>query len=223
MTAQIINARADNDADARVLYQDKHIVVAVKPYDVLSEMHDTLPNMPRLLARQCGCEVYPVHRLDRTTQGLMVYAKTRASAAALSALIQRGEVQKNYLAVIEGVPEDHGELCDLLYYDRSRGKSYVVKRVRKGVKEARLRFECFETAELNGIAVSKLRIRLLTGRTHQIRVQFASRKMPLVGDRRYGSHIPAGHIALCACELRFPHPVTGEEMRFSCDPENFPV
>ena len=206
--------------DARVLFQDPHIIVAVKPYGVLSEAHDSLPNMPALLRDQCGCEVFPVHRLDKTTEGVMLYAKTREAAASLSDAIRQGTIEKTYLAVVEGIPDESGEMTDLLYFDRRKNKSYVVKRERKGVKEARLRYERLSVSEHDGIPVAAVRIRLDTGRTHQIRVQFASRRMPLVGDRRYGSRIPADNIALCACALAFPHPVTGETMRFAHTPDN---
>ena len=204
----------------RAFFQDRHIIVVFKPYGVLSEAHENQPNMPAILRELTGGEIYTVHRLDKTTEGLMVYAKTPDAAAKLSGAIQRGEVEKTYLAVVEGTPDESGEMTDLLYFDRSRNKSYVVKRERRGVKQAKLCYERLETAQLNGIAVSKVRIRLLTGRTHQIRVQFASRKMPLVGDRRYGSHIPAENIALCAAELRFPHPLTGEVLSFNGTPDN---
>lgn len=205
-----------------ILYQDDHIIVAVKPYGALSEEDEKKPNMPSLLKEQTGCEsVYPVHRLDRTTQGVMVYTKTKEAASSLSAQIQRGETEKTYLAVVEGVPdESSGEYSDLLYFDLRKNKSYVVKRERKGVKEARLRYEVLNTAEVDGKSLSLLKIRLLTGRTHQIRVQFASRKMPLVGDRRYGSRRVCENIQLCASELEFIHPFTGEEMRFSYRPTN---
>lgn len=176
--------------------------------------------MPSLLRDELGCDaVYPVHRLDRTTQGVMVYALTESAARRLSAMIQQGQVEKTYLAVAEGVPEDwQGEYTDLLYFDRRKNKSYVVKRERRGVKQARLQYQVLQTTENEGKRLSLLKINLLTGRTHQIRVQFASRKMPLVGDRRYGSHIPADHIQLCAARLSFSHPVTGEELTFSIDP-----
>ena len=204
----------DTSADAHIVFEDEHIVVVRKPYGVLSEAHESQPNMPAILQRLCGCEVYPVHRLDKTTEGLMVYAKTRPAAAKLSEAIQRGEVEKTYLAVVEGLPDESGRMTDLLYFDRKKGKSYVVKRERRGVKEARLSYERLGTEERDGRTVSRVRIRLETGRTHQIRVQFASRGMPLVGDRRYGSRIKADNIALQAAGLKFPHPVTGEEMEF---------
>ena len=195
-------------------------MLPVKPYGVLSEFDEHKPNMPSLLKDESGCDtIYPVHRLDRTTQGVMVYALTEDAARRLSAMIQQGQLEKTYLAVVEGVPEgSRGEYTDLLYFDRRKNKSYVVKRERKGVKQARLQYEVLQTTEHEGERLSLLKIRLLTGRTHQIRVQFASRKMPLVGDRRYGSHIPANHIQLCAARLSFSHPVTGEALRFSYDP-----
>lgn len=203
-----------------ILFQDEHIIVVFKPCGVLSEAHESQPNLPAILRERCGCAVYPVHRLDRTTEGLMVYAKMSAAAAKLGQAIADGKLHKTYLAAVEGIPEDKGELRDLLYYDRARGKSYVVQRERRGVKEARLRYERLASAGYEGREISLVRIVLLTGRTHQIRVQFASRRHPLVGDRRYGSTVPAKDIALCACELTFPHPVTGEKMRFTCDPTN---
>ncbi len=187
---------------------------------MLSEFDAHKPNMPSLLKDKAGCDpVYPVHRLDRTTQGVMVYALSEDAARRLSAMIQQGQLEKTYLAVVEGVPEgSQGEYTDLLYFDRRKNKSYVVKRERKGVKQARLQYEVLQTIGHEGKQISLLRIRLMTGRTHQIRVQFASRKMPLVGDRRYGSHIPADHIQLCSAKLSFTHPFTGEELSFSYEP-----
>ena len=207
--------------EPRVRYRDEHIIVVEKPYGVLSEDSPAEAGLPALLREQTGGSIYPVHRLDRTTQGLMVYAVTAAAAAALSAAITHGDLHKEYLALVEGEPEQQGELCDLLYYDRARGKSYVVTRERRGVKKARLLYERAAVGEYEGNRVSLLRVTLLTGRTHQIRVQFASRRHPLVGDRRYGSRIEAEQIALCACSLSFPHPVTGERLCFTCEPEGW--
>ena len=205
--------------EPRIIYSDEHIAVAVKPYGVLSEDSGSERGMPSLLGEMLGGEIFAVHRLDRTTHGLTVYARTRGAAARLSELIRDGRVTKTYLAVAGGVTEPSGELTDLLWYDRARGKSYVVRRERRGVKEARLSFERLAVGEYRGAEVSLLRVRLFTGRTHQIRVQFASRRHPLVGDRRYGSGIAADNIALCAAALSFPHPVSGEEMSFTCEPQ----
>ena len=203
-------------------YNDEHLAAAYKPYGVLSEYHETKPNMPAMLCEELGCDtVYPVHRLDRTTQGLMVYAKTEEAARRLSAMVQRGEVEKVYLAVIGGVPDPlAGEYIDLLYFDRRKNKSYVVKRERRGGKQARLHYETRRTIEQEGQSLSLVKIVLDTGRTHQIRVQFASRKMPLIGDRRYGCKLACNSIQLCASELAFTHPFTGEELHFTYTPTN---
>ena len=203
-----------------IFYQDEHLIVVYKPYGVLSEAHESKPNLPALLGEEIGARIYPVHRLDRTTQGLMVYAKTEEAARRLSAMLQNGGIEKTYLAVIEGKPaEKEGKLTDLLFFDRRKNKSFVVKRERNGVKRAELDYTVLSTGEIDGNAVSLVKIRLLTGRTHQIRVQFASRKMPLVGDRRYGSRISDDEIALCSAELSFKHPFTGEALAFRYEPK----
>lgn len=209
-------------SEINVLYRDEHLLVAYKPYGLLSEDDEKKPSMPALLREKIGCRnIYTVHRLDRTTQGLMVYALTAEAAKRLSAAAQRGEMEKIYLAALEGAPDPlAGELTDLLYFDRMKNKSYVVRRERKGVKQARLYYETLDTAEYDGKTLSLLKIRLMTGRTHQIRVQFASRKMPLVGDRRYGSTVESDNILLCSAELRFTHPFSGEELHFSYLPDN---
>ena len=186
--------------EVSILFQDNHLIVAFKPYGALSEYDEKKPNMPAVLKEETGCDaIYPVHRLDRTTQGLMVYAKTEEAARRLSRLIQDGGLEN---------------------FDRKKNKSYVVKRERKGVKQARLSYETIATSEYDAKTLSLLKIRLLTGRTHQIRVQFASRKMPLVGDRRYGSSVTSDNIMLCSHRLRFTHPFSGEEMDFLYRPED---
>ena len=209
-------------AETNIFYRDEHLLIAYKPYGLLSESDEHKPNMPALLREELGCEdIYTVHRLDRTTQGLMVYALTAEGAKRLSEAVQRGEMEKIYLAVVEGTPDPlAGELTDLLFFDRKKNKSYVVKRERKGVKQARLHYETLDTAEHDGKTLSLLKIRLMTGRTHQIRVQFASRKMPLVSDRRYGSTVQSDNILLCSAQLRFTHPFSGDELHFSYFPDN---
>lgn len=204
-----------------VLFQDDQLIVAYKPYGVLSESDEKQPNMPALLREQAGCrEIYTVHRLDRTTQGLMVYAKTQEAARRLSEAVQNGTVEKIYLAVADGVPDPRaGDYADLLYFDRRKNKSYVVERERRGVKRASLSYEVIGTAIHEGHTLSLLKIRLHTGRTHQIRVQFASRHMPLVGDRRYGSRIQSENILLCASQLRLTHPFTNEALAFCREPD----
>lgn len=192
----------------RILYEDKYLSICVKPRGVLSQSDSrgTLA-MPELLAEQCGGLFYPVHRLDRDVSGVMVYARTKEAAGKLSQLVSDHErFVKQYLAVAEGIlVQKQGILEDLLFHDRFKNKTYVVDRMRGGVKAAKLSYEVLD--EWDG--KSLLRVRLYTGRTHQIRVQFASRGVPLVGDKRYGA-ATSGEIALFSERLSFKHPITKE-------------
>lgn len=162
--------------------------------------------MPQLLSEQLGCGIFPVHRLDQTVGGVMVYAKTAQEAARLTQAMAQGQMQKTYLAVLTGCPAERaGTLEDLLFHDRAKNKTYVVRRQRGGVKQARLHYEIL--AEQDGLSLA--RIRLETGRTHQIRVQFASRGLPLLGDGKYGSRDNR-----CAwCALVVPAVLPGREGR----------
>lgn len=206
--------------DLHILYLDESIVVIHKPIDTLCE-GDSPISLPILLARtlrekgEKNTDIFVVHRLDRTTEGVMVFARTSAAAATLSRSIAERSAQKEYLAVVCGSPEPaSATLTDLLFYDRTRGKSFVVTRERKGVKEASLDYEVLERRDANTL----LRVRLHTGRTHQIRVQFASRGLPLCGDRRYGAPPSDSPILLCAYKLSFAHPRTGQPMVFASRP-----
>lgn len=202
-----------------VLYEDKDIVVCKKPIGVSSQ--DSGENsMPCLLKSQlCSGYIATVHRLDTAVSGVMVYAKTPFAAADLSKQIQAGEFEKYYLAAIAGVPDKpSATLADLLFKDSAKNKSYIVKRQRAGVKKASLEYETINTAIIGNQTVSLLKIKLHTGRTHQIRVQFASRKMPLIGDRKYGSTI-SGSIALFSHKLGFSHPRTKEKLEFELLPD----
>lgn len=202
----------------KILFEDNHIAVCVKPSGILSQNGDGGDMISMLNAHflENGekAEAYPIHRLDRETAGVMVYAKSSKSAAALSKQIEQNTVKKHYYAVVKGCPEEKsGVLKDLLFRDKQKNKSYTVKRMRKGVREASLEYEV--VSENGGF--SMLDILLHTGRTHQIRVQFSSRKMPLYGDGRYGGG--AGNLALFAHTLEFCHPVSGEKMIFSDKPD----
>ena len=172
--------------------------------------------MPRLLSEELGGDIYCVHRLDRAVGGVMVYARTAAAAAALSRQIAACQFHKEYLAVVQGrLEEDSAILHDLLFWDRTKNKSFVVKRQRGGVKDAELEYSMLEALP----ELSLLRVILHTGRTHQIRVQFSSRAMPLVGDAKYGSRYRDCALALWSHSLGFRHPATGKAMSFAAMPE----
>ena len=202
-----------------LLYFDSDIAVCVKPAGVLSE-GDGKNCMPYLLSlelkeRGIDASVFVVHRLDRETEGLMVFALNEAAAAALSLSFQNGDAVKIYHALCVGVIENDADvLCDLLFYERGRGKSFVVDRERKGVRKASLEYSVLRRfADRTLISV-----RLHTGRTHQIRVQFASRGHALCGDRRYGAPSEYGNkLCLCAVSLSFTHPRTKERMSFEIE------
>lgn len=203
-----------------ILYQDDDLLLVNKPAGVLSQADsrggDSIP--ARLAER--GLPVLPVHRLDRVTGGVMVYARHEKAAAALSALVGQHEVfVKTYLAVIAGTPPaPTGELTDLLYHDVRRNKSYTVRRMRRGVRQARLSYETIGTAQHGDATYSLIRVRLFTGRTHQIRVQFAARHLPLVGDATYGGQ-RGGPLALWSHRLSFPHPISNETVTASSLPD----
>lgn len=197
-----------------LIYRDAHIVVCLKPGGVLSQEGNG-QSMPQLLRQQLQVrEVYPIHRLDKAVGGVMVYALTQKAAAAMSHMVQEHSLEKTYLAVLRGVPaEREGQLFDLLFHDKMKNKTYVVKRPRKGVKDAKLSYHVLaESGDRSLVHVT-----LHTGRTHQIRVQFASRGLPLVGDGRYGGEKNT-ELALWSYSLRFCHPETGEAMKFAHRP-----
>lgn len=200
-----------------ILYEDSSVIVVIKPRGILSQADKNGgESMITRLSEHTGGEIYPVHRLDKETGGVMVYAKTKKAAAKLSRDISEHRFYKEYLALVHGVPEENsGTLCDLLFHDRAKNKSYVVKRERAGIKKAELYYEVLETKEKDGEKYSLLRVVLHTGRTHQIRVQLAHRKMPLSGDRKYGAKDAFENLGLLSAKLKFTHPETGEEMEFT--------
>ncbi len=194
----------------KILYENKHLIVVVKPVGVLSEEDGNKQSVPRLLKQyylEKGMKdpkIFTVHRLDRDVGGVMVLAKDSKTAGALSAAVSGRQIVKEYLAVLHGVPEaEEGYFEDLLFRDARTGKSYIASGERKGVRDARLDYRLLGTATGDkGEALSLVHIKLHTGRTHQIRVQFASRKLPLYGDGRYGSGDGGNRPALFSCHLR---------------------
>ena len=190
-----------------VLYSDQEIAVCIKPVGM-----DSAHQVPDALKEQLGGEVFPLHRLDKNVGGVMVYARTKAAAAQLSALIRQGQMVKEYVALVHGVPPETGDWEDLLFKDSRKNKVFVVNRQRSGVKKARLKFNRLSQGEN-----SLVRVRLYTGRSHQIRVQFASRGYPLVGDRKYGARDDSPAPRLYSCCITFPY--QGRAVSFSHFPE----
>ena len=189
-----------------ILFSDKEIVVCIKPVGMDSEQ-----DVPQALQQQLGGEIFTLHRLDKNVGGVMLYSRTKASAARFSKLIQDGQLIKEYVALVHGTPPESGDFTDLLWKDSAKNKVFVVKRERRGVKKARLTYQLLRAGEQ-----SLVRVRLFTGRSHQIRVQFASRGFPLVGDHKYGSRDTATAPMLYSCCLTFPY--KGKEQTFELLP-----
>ena len=200
----------------KILYQDDKIIVCVKPAQVLST--DEPGGLPDLLREHLGdpdANIRTVHRLDRVVSGLMVVARTARAASDLSRQIRQDEFGKEYLAVIHGndLPPE-GQFRDLLLRNKSERKTYIVQEPGKDVQEALLEYKVLNRTD----SLSRVQIRLLTGRTHQIRAQFSGRGYPLVGDRKYSLLDDDCPIALWSYALSFAHPATGEKMTFTLQP-----
>ena len=199
-----------------LIYEDEAIVVAIKPARVLST--DEPGGMPDLIREALGeprADIRTVHRLDRVVSGLMVFARSAAAASELSRQIREDEFEKEYVAVVHGRPNQAaGQFRDLLVRDKARKMTLVAQEPGKGVQEALLSYQTLSKTD----SMSRVRIQLHTGRTHQIRVQFSSRGMPLVGERKYAVLEDPCEIALWSFRLAFNHPVTGIRMEFIHEP-----
>lgn len=190
-----------------LLYTDQDLAVCIKPVGLDSEQE-----VPMQLQTLLGGPIYTIHRLDKNVGGVMVYARSKQMAAQLSGVIARGEMIKEYVALVHGTPPPVGDWEDFLFKDSRKNKVYVVKRQRAGVKLARLTYQCERAGEQ-----SQVRIRLYTGRSHQIRVQFSSRGFPLVGDHKYGSRDGSTEPMLFSCCIRFPY--KGQQVQFEAYPQ----
>ena len=191
----------------QILCAERDFAVIVKPVGMDSEKE-----VPERLSRELGGVFYTIHRLDRNVGGVMVYARTKEAAAALSRLVQSGELVKEYFAQVTGIPPEEAVWEDLLLKDSRKNKVFVVKRQRAGVKAAKLAYTRLTAGE-----VSLVRVRLHTGRSHQIRVQFASRGYPLAGDHKYGARDRLKEPRLFSCAVSFPW--KGKQLRFEAAPE----
>lgn len=190
-----------------IIEKTPDFVIACKPVGVDSETE-----FPQSLQKELGGEMYPIHRLDKNVAGLMVYARTKAAAGELSRTVQQGSMVKEYVALVHGLVPERGDWQDLLWKDSRKNKVFVVKRPRAGVKAARLEFTRLAATE----EASLVRIRLHTGRSHQIRVQFSSRGFPLVGDHKYGARDKETAPRLFSCALTFPF--RGRQCRYTLLP-----
>ena len=199
-----------------IIYLDNDIVVCVKSQRVLStDEPGGVPDLVREALNAPEADVRTVHRLDRVVGGLMVLARNAVAASELSRQIRNDEFTKEYTAVVHGSPETpSGRLCDLLYRDKTRKMTFVVTEPGKDVQPAALSYKILAYAE----EMSKVRIKLETGRTHQIRVQFASRGFPLVGERKYSTLEDNCEIALWSSKIGFAHPTTHKKMEFTLNP-----
>ncbi len=194
--------------EIKKLFVDDDIVVCIKPVGLDSEKE-----MPAALSSELGGEIFTLHRLDKNVGGVMIFARNKKTAAYFSKLISEGKLIKEYIACVHGVPPENGILEDFLFKDSRKNKVFVVKRERKGVKKAKLEYKLLSTDE----ETSLVRIRLHTGRSHQIRVQFSSRGYPIVGDHKYGSRDERKAPMLFSCALTFPY--KGKQASFEQMPE----
>ena len=190
-----------------ILYSDRDIVACIKPVGLDSES-----DVPAALKEALGGEIFPIHRLDQNVGGVMVFARTKAAAASLSRAVQEGAMVKEYVAMVHGTPPESGDWEDFLFKDSKKNKVFTVKKERRGVKYARLEFDRLRSGEQ-----SLVHIRLHTGRSHQIRVQFSSRGFPLVGDHKYGSRDSATAPMLFSCRISLPY--HGKTQVFEAMPE----
>ena len=190
-----------------ILYSDRDLAVCIKPVGLDSEAE-----VPAELKKALGGEFFPIHRLDKNVGGVMVFARTKQAAAALSKAVQEGRMVKEYVAMVHGTPPESGDWEDFLFKDSRKNKVFVVKKERKGVKYARLEFERLSAGE-----TSLVHVRLHTGRSHQIRVQFSSRGFPLVGDHKYGSRDAKLEPMLFSYRITFPW--NGERKVFEAKPD----
>lgn len=221
--------------DLPVIYEDEYMLLINKPPDMV--VHPAAGNwsgtvVNALLGRDCDfgadldCDhMRPgiVHRLDKDTSGCLIVAKTRQAMADLMQSFAHRKTKKTYAAIVQGIPEHHtGRIMNKIgRHPVNRKKMAVVER---NGKIALTEYELLEYGRIDGIPVSLMRIDILTGRTHQIRVHMASIKLPVLGDTLYGGNqkLPVTRQMLHAWKLCVPHPVSGEEMRFKAEwPEDF--
>ena len=212
-----------------IFYEDQELIVVKKPVGMESqETHSFSPDLVseikkhihHLSTKKEEPYVGVIHRLDKPVGGIIVYAKTKEAASLLSRQVKENQMQKMYMAVVCGKPVDNVDnFVDYLLKDTGKNMSRIVEKGISGAKRAELRYQVVDTFKEEEL-LTLVKIWLITGRHHQIRVQFAGRGLPLWGDHRYNSKF-AGQksIALSACELSFLHPKTKKPLTFQMEPE----
>lgn len=208
-----------------ILFKNKDFIACVKPQGIPSQPDPSgCVDMTALVSEELikngeKSDIFVVHRLDRSTGGLIIYARNKEAAAAFSRLVaEKDGFQKEYLAVISGMPENEsGNMTDYLFKDSAQKKAFVVKSERKGAKLASLDFKTLQTVSEDDKTFSLLRITLNTGRFHQIRAQLSSRGMPIYGDGKYGSREKAPNFALWASKITFIY--KGKSYEFESAPD----
>ena len=202
-----------------ILYEDKNILVCCKNPGVVSQSAPDGNGLADEVMKHCGYAGI-VNRLDLNVGGTIIFGKNKSAAAKLCALVSENKIIKKYLAVVYGCPENEsGVFEDLLFKDSAKNKTYVVKRRRRGVKNASLEYKIIAKTNVNGKDMSLVEIKLHTGRTHQIRVQFASRKMPLIGDGKYGSRDNISGLALWSYQTEFVSPFDSKNIKITSMPD----
>ena len=210
----------NKDQQITILHKEKHFVAIIKPAGLLSEASSKKDiGLVDFLESLLGCEVFPVHRLDREASGVMIYATTPIGASKLGNIVlSKNDFEKKYLIIVHGKPEkNEGSFEDLLFKDSKKNKSFVVTRERKGVKKASLEYHVLESKEIENKLFSLVSVKLITGRTHQIRVQFSSRNMPVLGDNKYGSDKKT-QMCLFSQSIVFTNPFSKKRQLFSALP-----
>ncbi len=208
-----------------ILFEDDDLIVCKKPAGVLAQSDRSfdIDMVSALMTRETkkGNEAYitVINRLDRPVSGIMIFAKNREMAALLTNYIREHNISKQYYAVVMGDLEGEGQLVDYLLRNGKNNTSKVVGKAVNGAKKAILNYKVLDTKEINGKKTTLVKIDLITGRHHQIRVQFANNKNPLYADAKYGEGIRGENVALCAYSLEFVHPKTKENMHFQIKPE----
>jgi len=214
-----------NMKDLKVIYEDNHLIVVIKPAGVPSQADKTGDTDMLTLVKAYIKEKYNkpgevylglVHRLDRMTEGIMVFARTSKGASRLSEAIRNGDFKKEYIAAVQGKLEGNGHLQNYLFKDERTNTSFVVEESKKTAKIASLDYNVLGYTNFKGKDYTYVKIKLHTGRHHQIRVQMSHIGHPLYGDVKYGG--VKGELALFACNLKFIHPTKDDIMEFNAMP-----